>query len=70
MEVAEHICTRIGIIYKGKVIAEGNLDQLKSKISGKSETLEEVFFKLTNEEMEVADITRILGETLFKNESA
>jgi ABC-2 type transport system ATP-binding protein len=69
MEVAEQICTRIGIIYNGKVIAEGNLDQLKSKIRGKSETLEEVFLKLTNEEMEVADTTRILGETFFKNES-
>lgn len=70
MEVAEHICTRIGIIYQGKVIAEGNLDQLKSKMSCESETLEEVFLRLTNEEMEVADTTRILEETLFKNESA
>jgi ABC-2 type transport system ATP-binding protein len=69
MEVAERICTRIGIIYQGKVIAEGNLDQLKSKIRGRSETLEEVFLKLTNEEIEVADTTRILGETFFKNES-
>jgi ABC-2 type transport system ATP-binding protein len=68
MEVAEHICTRIGIIYQGKMIAEGTLDQLKSKIEGKSETLEEVFLKLTNEEMEVADTTRMLGEALFKNE--
>jgi ABC-2 type transport system ATP-binding protein len=70
MEVAEHVCTRIGIIYQGKVIAEGTLEQLKSKFGGVSETLEEVFFKLTNEEMEVADTTKTLGETLFKNESA
>jgi len=69
MEVAEHVCTRIGIIYQGKVIAEGNIDQLKSQIRGKSETLEEVFLKLTNEETDVADTTRILGETFFKNES-
>ncbi len=70
MEVAEQVCTRIGIIYQGRVIAEGNLDQLRSKISGEGETLEEVFLKLTDEEMEVADTTRILGETLFKNEPA
>ncbi len=69
MEVAEHICTRIGIIYQGKVIAEGTLDQLKSKTEGKSETLEEVFLKLTNEEMEIADATRLLGEAFFKNEA-
>jgi len=69
MEVAEHICTRIGIIYQGKVIAEGTLDQLKSRTEGKSGTLEEVFLKLTNEETEVADKTRLLGEAFFKNEA-
>ena len=68
MEVAEHICRRIGIIYQGKVIAEGTLDELKGKTKGESETLEEVFLKLTNEEMEVADTTRMLREAFFKNE--
>ena len=70
MEVAEHICTRIGIIYQGKVIAEGTLDQLKTKTGNKSETLEEVFLKLTHEENEIADKTRLLGEAFFKNETA
>ena len=65
MEVAEHICTRIGIIYRGKVIAEGTLDQLRTKTGGKSETLEEVFLKLTNEETEVADTARLLREAFF-----
>jgi ABC-2 type transport system ATP-binding protein len=65
MEVAEHICTRIGIIHQGKVIAEGTLDQLRSKTGGKSETLEEVLLKLTNEETQVADATRMLGEAIF-----
>ena len=66
MEVAEHICTRIGIIYQGKVIEEGTLDQLKGRIEGKSDTLEEVFLKLTNEEAEVADAVRMLREAFFK----
>ena len=70
MEVAEHLCTRIGIIYQGKVIAEGTLDQLKTKAGSKSESLEEVFLKLTHEENEVADKTRLLGEAFFKNEAA
>jgi ABC-2 type transport system ATP-binding protein len=65
MEVAEHICTRIGIIDQGKVIAEGTFDQLRSKIGGKNETLEEVFLKLTNEEREVVDATKMLEETIF-----
>jgi ABC-2 type transport system ATP-binding protein len=67
MEVAEHICTRIGIIHQGKIIVEGTLEQLKSKSGGKSETLEEVFLKLTNEEAEVAATTKILQEAFFKN---
>ena len=70
MEVAEHLCTRIGIIYQGKIIAEGTLDQLKTKTGNKSETLEEVFLKLTHEETDVADKTRLLGEVFFKNEAA
>jgi ABC-2 type transport system ATP-binding protein len=67
MEVAEHVCTRIGIIHQGKIIVEGTLDQLKSKSGGKNETLEEVFLKLTNEEAEVAATTKILQEVFFKN---
>jgi ABC-2 type transport system ATP-binding protein len=70
MEVAEHICTRIGIIYQGKIIAEGTLDQLKTKTGNQRQTLEEVFLKLTNEETEIYDKTRILGEAFFKNETA
>lgn len=70
MEVAEHICTRIGIIYQGKIIAEGTLNQLKTKTGNKSQTLEEIFLKLTNEETEIFDKTRLLGEAFFKNETA
>ena len=70
MEVAEHLCTRIGIIYQGKIVAEGTLDQLKSKTGSKNETLEELFLKLTNEETEVANKTRILEDVFFKNEAA
>jgi ABC-2 type transport system ATP-binding protein len=70
MEVAENICTRIGIIYQGKIIAEGTLEQLKIKTGNKRQTLEEVFLKLTNEETEISDKTRLLGEAFFKNETA
>jgi ABC-2 type transport system ATP-binding protein len=31
MEVAEHICDRIGIIYEGKIVAEGSLEELRAK---------------------------------------
>jgi ABC-2 type transport system ATP-binding protein len=65
MEVAEHICTRIGIIHKGKVIAEGTLDQLRTRTGGKKDTLEEVLLELTNEEAHVTDATRMLAEAIF-----
>jgi len=68
MEVAEHICTRIGIIYRGRVITEGTFDQLKSRTGGKGETLEEVFLKLTNEEAEVADTIKALREGFYRDE--
>lgn len=70
MEVAENLCTRIGVLDQGKIIAEGTLDQLKTNTGGKNESLEEIFLSLTNEKMEVADKTRILGEAFFKNEIA
>ena len=68
MEVAEQVCTRIGIIDQGKVIAEGTLSQLKNKTEGKGSSLEEVFLKLTHEEDEVADTIRMLREIILKNE--
>lgn len=67
MEVAEQICTRIGIIDKGKIVAEGTLAQLRSK-TGLDDTLEEVFLKLTNEQSEIADTTKMLREAFFKSE--
>jgi ABC-2 type transport system ATP-binding protein len=63
MEIAENICTRIGIIYQGKIVAEGSLDELRSKAtSGNKATLEEVFLKLTHEEEEVAESIKTVRE--------
>jgi ABC-2 type transport system ATP-binding protein len=67
MEVAEHICTRIGIIHQGRIIAEGTLNQIKSKVGGKGKTLEEVFLKVTNEESEIANTTELLREAFSKH---
>jgi ABC-2 type transport system ATP-binding protein len=69
MEIAEHICTKIGIIDHGKMIAVGTLEQLRNKTEGKSSTLEEVFLKLTNEETSVADTTKMLREAFLGNET-
>ncbi len=70
MEVAEQVCTRIGIIDQGRVIAEGTLDQLRSKTKDQTGNLEEVFLKLTHEESEIAQTTKTLREAFFKHETS
>jgi len=52
LEMAQEMCTRIGIIDKGELIATGTIQELQ-KISGaKRERLEEIFLRLTGEEYE------------------
>jgi len=68
MEIAQRICTRIGIIDRGKLIAEGTLDELRNKTESVGDSLEEVFLKLTHEESEVEDTSKMLREAFFKSE--
>jgi ABC-2 type transport system ATP-binding protein len=79
MEVAEQVCDRIGIIYEGKIVAEGTLEELRRKASeiavaanggaqesvGTAATLEEVFLKLTHEEDDIAGTVRALREAFY-----
>lgn len=50
LEVAERLCDEIAIIDKGKVLARGTMEQLRSGESGSS--LEELFLQLTEAEDE------------------
>src|SRR5690606_15461537 len=43
---AENFCTQIGILDKGKILAEGTLENLIKSVSG-AESLEDVFLELT-----------------------
>ncbi len=47
LDVAEKLCDRIGIIYKGKLLAVGTLESLRSQEHGGS--LEEVFLQMVRE---------------------
>lgn len=47
LEVAEEMCDRIAIILKGKIIAQGTVDELKAMAGTKDEELTPVFLKLT-----------------------
>lgn len=64
MEVAEGLCDRVGIIDEGKLIAEGTLDELRSKSDREGANLESLFLKLTEQEDEVAEGVSILREAL------
>jgi ABC-2 type transport system ATP-binding protein len=71
MEIAEHLCNRIGIIYQGRIVAEGSLDELRSLasagVSGQA-TLEEVFLKLTHEEEQIAETVATLRNAFYPSE--
>ncbi len=49
LEVAQDLCHRIGVIHRGRVIAEGTFSDLKTRANIRDEDLEEVFLKLTEE---------------------
>jgi ABC-2 type transport system ATP-binding protein len=44
-----NLCSRIGIINKGKLVAEGTIDDLGKMTSLQDKTLTQIFFYLTNE---------------------
>jgi ABC-2 type transport system ATP-binding protein len=64
MEVAEGLCDRVGIIDEGVLIAEGTLDELRTKSEREGATLEALFLKLTEQEEEVAEGVSVLREAL------
>jgi ABC-2 type transport system ATP-binding protein len=58
LDVVEKVCHRALIIHKGRLIAEGNLEDLKA--STHRSTLEDVFRKLTGSEEVAAGVSRIV----------
>lgn len=49
LDMAERLCSRVGIIHKGELVAEGELDKLRASIVPGG-SLEEVFLKVTQPE--------------------
>jgi ABC-2 type transport system ATP-binding protein len=47
LEVAQEMCDRISIILKGRIIAEGTVDELRRLAGAQDEQLTPVFLKLT-----------------------
>ncbi|MEM2951172.1 MAG: ABC transporter ATP-binding protein [Nitrososphaeria archaeon] len=50
LEIAQAMCDRIGIIYRGKLLALGTMDELRQKAKMPESGLEDIFLKLTGTE--------------------
>lgn len=61
LEIAQAICDRIAIMYQGRILALGSMDELRQKASLPSSGLEDIFLKLTG-----AGDTRAVVEELLK----
>ena len=61
LEIAEKMCDRVAVIYRGKIIAEGTIEELKSEARVKG-TLEDVFLQVTGKSEEVSKIVEALRE--------
>jgi ABC-2 type transport system ATP-binding protein len=55
LEVAERMADRIGVIADGRLIAEGTLDELNSKVGIRGESLEDTFLALVAEDAGAAE---------------
>lgn len=63
LEIAESLCTRIGIIDNGRLVAEGTVDELRDLVKAHG-TLEEVFLKAVQQDVEVAQAVQALRQAL------
>ncbi|MBI1380353.1 MAG: ATP-binding cassette domain-containing protein [Planctomycetaceae bacterium] len=60
LDVVERVCDRMAVLDKGKLVAEGALDDLRQR-AGREGTLEQVFAALTQADDPRAAATRLLG---------
>jgi ABC-2 type transport system ATP-binding protein len=60
LEIAEHMCDRIGIINKSQLIAVGTMNELRTLDATGRTSLEDIFLSLTGgaEEAEIAEILK------------
>jgi ABC-2 type transport system ATP-binding protein len=47
LEIAEVMCDRIAIMYRGKIAAEGTMEELRRQTASEGMSLEDLFLKLT-----------------------
>jgi len=59
MEVVERLCTRVGIINQGMLVADGTLAELRERASGdgRDATLEDVFMNVIGVQEETHNLS-------------
>ncbi|MCS7096295.1 MAG: ABC transporter ATP-binding protein [Candidatus Bathyarchaeota archaeon] len=62
MEVAEKLCTKVGIINHGKLVGEGTVDELRRLVKSAEGSLEDIFLKVTEQETSLNEVIRALEE--------
>jgi len=50
LEVVERLCTHVGIINRGRLVAQGSLSDLQGSTANGAETLEDLFLRLVGED--------------------
>ncbi len=59
LEVAQHLCDRIAIIRRGRIVAAGTMDELRRHAEHGAEGLEDIFLRLTGE-IAARDLVEVL----------
>jgi len=62
MEVAEQLCSRVGILDRGVLRGEGTLAGLRERVAAGESSLEEIFLRLTEEDVGVRAAVDSLGD--------
>lgn len=60
MEVAEKLCSRVGIINKGKIVGEGTVESLRKLVKSAGGSLEDIFLKVTEQETSIFEVMKAL----------
>ncbi|MGA8302722.1 MAG: ATP-binding cassette domain-containing protein [Thermoplasmata archaeon] len=63
MEEAEHLCERVGVLHRGRLVACGTPSALKASLDRSEATLEDVFAHYAGEEIELVGGYRDAGRT-------
>jgi len=63
MEVAEQLCQRVGILDRGVLRGEGTLATLRGRVAAGDVSLEEIFLRLTEEDVGVRAAVDSLGNS-------